>query len=246
VSAKLISIKVKKTLSGILPDQLRWLLINYKRSIRVAGKQKIFGIGNNKTGTTSLKAAMRELGYVIGHQRSAENLIYDWSKRDFKRIVQYCKTAQFFQDVPFSKPYTFIVLDHEFPGSKFILTVRDNPEQWYTSLTKFHAKKWGKDGRIPAKEDLQQATYIEKGRPWRTNRFTYSTPEDDPYSKEILIKHYIDYNNSVKEYFRHRSDDLLILNVAEDGAYLKLCEFLGEEPVREGFPWKNKTKEVSE
>ena len=38
----------------------------------VAGKQKIFGIGHNKTGTTSLQKAMIDLDYIIGDQRQAE------------------------------------------------------------------------------------------------------------------------------------------------------------------------------
>ncbi|MGM0589755.1 MAG: sulfotransferase [Bacteroidota bacterium] len=232
--------KLKKIItSELIPGFLN--IVGYLRSI---GSRKIFGIGSNKTGTTSLEAAMRELGYVVGHQRTAENLIDAWARREFKRIVSYSKTAQFFQDIPFSKPYTFVVLDYEFPGSKFILTVRDNPEEWYNSLTKFHAKLWGKDGRIPTKEDLQQATYIEKGWPWKANRISYNTPDDNPYHKEILIQYYIDYNKSVKEYFRHRPNDLLVLNVAEVNAYQKLCDFLGVEPIGDAFPWKNKTEEV--
>lgn len=110
---------------------------------------KIFGIGNNKTGTTSLQKAMFDLGYKIGDQRTAELLHKEWSLRNFKPIVEYCKTAEFFQDIPFSKPFTFVALDQAFPNSKFILTVRDNPEQWYNSLVKFHSKLWGKDGRTP-------------------------------------------------------------------------------------------------
>lgn len=209
--------------------------------LRSAGRKKIFGIGNNKTGTTSLKAAMRELGFIVGKQHTAEKLSEDWAKRDFRKIVKYCKTAQFFQDIPFSKPYTYVVLDHEFPGSKFILTVRDSPEQWYSSLTSYHAKMWGTDGRVPTKEDLQNATYIEKGGPWRANRMFYDSPEEDPYNKDILIQQYVDHNKSVKEYFRHRPDDLLVLNVADKHAYKTLCDFLDVEPVRESFPWKNRT-----
>lgn len=211
-------------------------------TIRCYGKPKIFGIGNNKTGTTSLKKAMLDLGYTVGNQRTAENMIKQWAYRDFKGLVKYCHTAQFFQDVPFSKPYTYVVLDHEFPGSKFILTIRDSPEQWYNSLTKFHARKWGKEGRTPTKEDLQNATYIYKGRPWDSNRWNYTTPESDPYNKDMLIKSYISYNDSVLEYFRHRPEDLLVLNVAEKGAYKKLCMFLGKPYTNEDFPWENKTR----
>jgi len=217
------------------------LVIN---SLKVYGKPKIFGIGNNKTGTTSLKKAMEDLGYVVGNQRIAEKMMDQWARRDFKNLVRYCHTAQFFQDVPFSKLYTFTVMDYAFPNSKFILTVRDSPEQWYDSLTKFHAKKWGKDGRIPTKEDLQNAIYIYKGRPWETNRWAHTTPEDNPYEKKELIKSYIDYNNSVVEYFRHRPNDLLILNVAEEGAYQKLCVFLRKETEIQNFPWENKTTEI--
>jgi hypothetical protein len=212
--------------------------------IKVYGKPKVFGVGNNKTGTTSLKKAMEDLGYVVGRQRTAENLMKQWSKRDFKKLIKYCHTAQFFQDLPFSKPYTFIVLDHEFPGSKFILTVRDSPEQWYNSITKFHAKKWGANNRIPTKEDLQNATYIYKGAPWDFNRWEYITSENDPYNKEELIKSYITYNESVIEYFRHRPKDLLILNVADKNAFKKLCNFLGKPHTSEDFPWENKTVSI--
>lgn len=213
----------------------------YRQQFLVRGRQKIFCIGRNKTGTTSLAAAMTELGFVAGNQRKAELLIEDWAKRDFSRIIQYCRTGQFFQDLPFSLSYTYVVLDHAYKGSKFILTVRDSSEQWYDSLTRFHTKLWGKEGRIPTKEDLENATFISKGRPWLMKTFIYNTPSDDPYNKEMLIEHYNNYNAGVIEYFRFRPNDLLILNVAEPGAYRKLTEFLGIEAVDREFPWKNRS-----
>ena len=98
------------------------------------GKPKVFCIGLNKTGTTSLKKESGLQGYTVGNQRQAELLFDDWVKRDFKRIIRYCHTAEFFQDAPFSYPYTFIALDQAFPGSKFILTLRDNADEWYYSF----------------------------------------------------------------------------------------------------------------
>lgn len=212
-----------------------------KRKLKIFNGPKVFAIGDNKTGTTSLKIAMENLGYVVGMQRPAERMLKDWTMRDFRKIVKHSRTGEFFQDFPYSKPYTFVVLDHEFPGSKFILTIRDSPDQWYGSLSKFHARKWGKNGRIPTREDLQEANYLWKGRPWESNRAIYDTPDNDPYNREILIKNYSDYNNSVCEYFRHRPQDLLILNVAERGAYKKLTMFLGKKVEQENFPWENKT-----
>jgi len=89
-------------------------------------RQKIFVIGNNKTGTTSIGAALEALGFSLGNQADAELLMEDWAKRDFQRIVDYCETADAFQDVPFSLEFTYQVLDYAFPDSRFILTVRNS------------------------------------------------------------------------------------------------------------------------
>ncbi|MDR5590581.1 sulfotransferase [Christiangramia sp. SM2212] len=216
-------------------------LVEFKRRLQVYNKPKIFGIGANKTGTTSLKAAMDDLGFIVGDQRKGELLLEDWAHRDFSNIIKLCRQGQFFQDVPFSLPNTYVILDNTFPNSKFILTVRDSAEQWYNSITKFHGKKWGKDGQIPTKEDLVNADYIFKGRAWRANRLIFDTPENQPYQKDRLLSFYNNYNDNVKYYFRTRPDDLLVLNVGEKGAYKKLCDFLKVESKRKEFPWKNKT-----
>jgi hypothetical protein len=203
---------------------------------------KVFCVGCNKTGTTSLEAALKDFGYRMGSQPLAEKLtVEDWGQRDFRRIIRYCRTAEAFQDLPFSKPYTYQALDAAIPNSKFILTIRDSSEQWYSSITRFHAKLWGENGRIPTKRDLQKAPYNEVGMAWRINRLSFASPEDDPYRKEDLMEYYERHNANVIEYFRHRPNDLLVLNVADDGAYRKLCEFLEKPCLRETFPWENKT-----
>lgn len=216
-------------------------VINLKNRIKILNKRKVFCIGLNKTGTTSLNKAMQDLGYVSGNQHKAEKLIHTWAIRDFKRIIRYCYSAQFFQDIPFSLPYTYVSLDQAFPGSKFILTIRDSPDDWYNSLTSFHAKMWGKDGKLPTKEDLKNSFYGKLGGPWEANRLFYNTPENDPYNKEKLKDFYIQHNKNVIDYFRHRSADLLILNVADKKAYTKLCDFLRIENEEKEFPWENKT-----
>lgn len=216
-------------------------LINLYNAITVLGKQKIFCIGLNKTGTTTLKSALQELNIVMGSEREAKELLDPWMNRDFKPIIDYCKKAQGFQDSPFSLPYTYIILDYAFPNSKFILSVRDNAEQWYDSITRFHSKLWGTNGQIPTKEDLMSAINATKGRPWIVNRQLFNTPEKDPYNKKQLIEFYENYNRGVKDYFKNRDEDLLIVNVNKDNHYYELCNFLGKKPVRDKFPHKNKT-----
>lgn len=210
-------------------------------TVKSIGKPKIFCIGLNKTGTTSLKKEMELQGYTVGNQRQAELLFDDWVRRDFRRIVRYCRTAQFFQDIPFSYPYTFIVMDHAFPGSKFILTVRDSAEQWYDSLIRFHSKLWGNSKTPPTSDDLKNATHIYKGFPYHTRFHVLDVPKDDPYKKNVMLDYYNTHTKNVKEYFRHRPDDLIVINLKESDDYSKFCNFLGCEQKRDGFPWENKT-----
>ncbi|NNK80793.1 MAG: hypothetical protein HKO93_04780, partial [Flavobacteriales bacterium] len=63
---------------------------------------KIFCIGANKTGTTSVEKALIDLGYRMGDQKKALHLIEDYKRREFKPIIRFCKTADAFQDAPFS------------------------------------------------------------------------------------------------------------------------------------------------
>ena len=208
--------------------------------IAIWRKQKIFCIGRNKTGTTSLKKAMRDLGYIVGNQKKAEKLIECYKTRNFKSIIEFCKTAEFFQDVPFSWPFTFIAVDMAFPGSKFILTVRNDSEQWYNSLTKFHSKRFT-HGELPTKDDLKNEIYCYKGWAWEVNQMIYDAPENNPYQKDILIQHYEVHNASVISYFKYRPQDFLLLNVAEENSYYKLCKFLDKKPLYTKMPWENKT-----
>ena len=132
---------------------------------------KIFCIGCNKTGTTSLKVALKELGYRIGDQTKAELLIDNYINRDFKSIAAYCKTADAFQDVPFSFKHTYLAMDVLIPGSKFILTVRDDERQWYESVIRFQTKMYGKNGQVPTYKELRNANYRENGYVWKVRRF---------------------------------------------------------------------------
>jgi hypothetical protein len=210
-------------------------------SIRLSNKPKIFCIGLNKTGTTSLGKAMKDFGFIPGNQSEAELLFNDWVKRDFKKIINYCKTAEFFQDVPFSYPYTFAILDQAFPKSKFILTVRDNPEQWYNSLINYHGKLFGNGNIPPTAEDLKQANYVYKGFPYDSMKKLLNVPDEDLYNKDILIESYKMHNKIIIDYFNFRKEDLLVLNVAEEGSYEKLCHFLNRKCELKDFPWENKT-----
>lgn len=210
-------------------------------ALKYSRSRKVFCIGMNKTGTTSMAKLFNEMELPVGPQRPAELLLKDWVKNDFNGLIKYVKYSGIsFQDVPFSLPNTFKVLDKEFPDSKFILTIRDSPEIWYKSLTTFHSKMFGKNGDLPTKSDLEKTKYVYLGWAWELFQLG-NPPEGDIYNKAVLIQHYIDHNNSVLEYFKNKPDKLLVVNLNDQDALKRISRFLNTKKVPSRIPWENKT-----
>ncbi|MEZ5336498.1 MAG: sulfotransferase [Methanolobus sp.] len=144
-----------------------------------------------------------------------------------------------FQDAPFSCPDTFKYLDKTYPGSKFILTMRNDSEQWYQSLIRFHTRMFGEGNAFQHQKTLKMQIMYEK---ILYNMLKlYNTPDSDPYNKETLIAHYEKHNREVLQYFKDRPEDLLVLNIAKADDYNRFVEFIGVESPYSEFPWENKT-----
>lgn len=208
-------------------------------------KPKIFCIGQNKTGTTTIESVLKRFGYTLGNQVKGELLLDAWYQRDFRQIIQFCKSAQAFQDVPFSLPYTYQHLDVAFPNAKFILTERESAEQWYNSITKFHSKLWSDGEGIPTASELKNARYRYKGYAYQFIKDVYKTADEAIYDKNTLISHYNNYNKRVKDYFKSRPEKLIVINVSNSLDYANLCAFLNQPKLADSFPWENKTTEIN-
>ncbi len=203
--------------------------------------QKIFCIGRNKTGTTSIWKALQDLGYNVAPQKEPALLIQEWAHRDFKRLIRFCKGYEAFQDAPFSYHFSFQAMDAAFPDSKFILTVRNSADEWYNSLIRSHAKIFGKKSS-PSADELKDHIRYYRGRMWDGQFLLFGINEATLYNEKIYKDHYIRHNENVIDYFRHRENDLLVLNVSDDDAYSTLCCFLGKKcPSDAVFPWENRT-----
>lgn len=228
---------MSKSLFTHIYDQVKQSIFYFRHR----KKTKIFCIGRNKTGTTSMAAIFKILNIPVASQRKAELLTIDVLNGNYTEFFKYVKYGGVaFQDAPFSLSHTYKILDKEFPDSKFILTVRDSPEIWYSSLTRYHAKLFG-DGKIPTKSDLKRAKYVYPGWIWEINRLHYGTPEDDVYNKDILIQQYINYNKSVVDYFQDQPEKLLVVNLKDANAAKAISQFLESTKQIDEIPWHNKT-----
>jgi hypothetical protein len=113
----------------------------------------------------------------------------------------------------------FEELDRVFPNSKFIYTVRDR-DSWLRSYTRYRGRK------LPASKAHQEK--VER---------LYGTTGTD---SEVLLDAYERHDRHVREYFRDRPDDLLVMNIAGGEAdWESLCGFLGRPVPDTPFPASN-------
>jgi len=201
---------------------------------------KIFCIGAGKTGTTSLEAFFRDLGFAVGDQARGELLIQNWAKRDFESVIALVRSAQVFQDIPFCLPFTFVALDQAFPSAKFILSVREDSDQWYGSMIRFYTKLIGK-GRIPTASDLREFPYRSKGWLFDALQLTYGISDQDPFDRRRLTQVYEFHNKAVQFYFEQRPASLLTINVSAPDAAEKILTFIGMPFRGEIMPRLNRT-----
>lgn len=103
----------------------------------VIGRQKIFCIAIQRSGTTSVGTFLNDHGIrTAGFSDSRYyNWDYYWKIGDFQKIFQ-CKgfrSFQGFQDSPWWNGDFYKVLFHKFPNSKFIILRRD-VDDWFDSM----------------------------------------------------------------------------------------------------------------
>ena len=102
---------------------------------------KIFCIGFNKTGTTSLGKSLAMLGYHnLSFNRGIWRDLYPSNRSE--EILDIASRFDSFDDLPWLKEDMIPLLDKKFPGSKFIYLERDEAS-WRNSMYHWTYKKTG-------------------------------------------------------------------------------------------------------
>ena len=197
---------------------------------------KVFGIGLGRTGTKSLTQALNDLGFEVIHYPedygTLETLIEGHCQFP---LLQECDGLT---DITVSAFYA--QLDRLFPGSKFILTVRDKAD-WLRSL-EFHWRNYPTFPEVSATPLCERSlgacnaktkTQIH-GEILRLLRaIVYGCYEFN--HARISYVYDLHYRN-VLDYFQGRSEDLLVLDICAGEGWSKLCPFLAQPLVDKPFP----------
>ncbi len=102
---------------------------------------KVFCIGFNKTGTTSLGKSLQMLGYRHSSYNKKVWRKY-YGNNEIVKILKYTAKFDSFDDLPWLKEDMIPVLDRVFPNSKFIYLVRDEAS-WQRSYVNWTFQKTG-------------------------------------------------------------------------------------------------------
>jgi len=190
--------------------------------------QRYFGIGWNRTGTTSMKYAFDILGVRAAHWKEAGKYVQPMANaRNYEGIIKFIQKRkyQMYCDSPFYQEPVIHKLDEAFPGSKLIMTMRD-PDKWVHSLKGL----WGELRRKPSFK--KKPGFIDI---FKCDRIT----GNESHFREI----YVARNERVLSYFQNRPEDLFIIDMEKgDLGWPKLCELLGTPIPDEPFPHKSETR----
>ncbi len=179
---------------------------------------KLFIIGLPRTGTTSVSAALLDVGYKVAHTALTQ---------------QTFALAEVMSDTPCYCDYR--QLDKLFPNSKFVYL--DRPiEQWVPSvqmLLKKMMNNLGPEGRF----------HPVMKRCFNTTFELQTTTE--PLTTEHLTHCYQQHQQQVFDYFLGR-DDWVNIDVSQADSFTKLLAFLGKKnPNNTHFPHLNADRMVT-
>ncbi len=175
----------------------------------------VIGVGFQKTGTTSLREALKILGYRV--KDNTGRALIPILKGNYDKVLRLLANYDAVEDTPWYMIYK--ELDELIPNSKFILTIRDQ-ESWYKSVRRHIG-------------DLRSANHE-----WIYGRGK-GLPKED---KENTIAVYNKHNQEVIDYFADRPDDLIVIDFTKGDRWDKICHLLGKEIPTIPFPHYNKSK----
>lgn len=186
---------------------------------------RIFGIGMHKTATTSLHTALQILGYESWHWSSAHVAKAIWREMNGWGRSETLERYYALCDLPI--PLLYRKLDEAYPGSKFILTLRDE-RRWLEAVMRHFSVAYN---RWRSGWDSDPFTN-------RVHQILYGRKDFEP---DVMLARYRKHNTDVLEYFKDRPRDLLVMEMDRGAGWGELCRFLGCAVPAIAFPFENES-----
>jgi len=189
---------------------------------------RIFGVGLQKSATTSLHEAFKILGFDSLHWGAGEAPLI-WYEMNALGRSPTLEQWYALSDNPI--PILFKQIDKAYPGSKYVLTIR-NEADWLESVRKLWSYEHNPTRHLwdvyPISNQLHTALY---GRA--------------DFDAQTFLERYRRHNAEVRKHFRYRPNDLLVMDMDKGGDWAALCAFLKRPIPDVPYPRSNRSKELS-
>jgi hypothetical protein len=178
-------------------------------------RPRIFGIGLNKTATFSFHEALTILGFHSLHDggRTVHDAVQRAIDDGAPLLSNLDQQLDAFSDIGLLSR-RFRMLDGQYPGSRFVHTVRP-VDEWLDSRRR-HVER-----NIAKKEAGEyHSTFLV-------------------IDEEKWVREWEDHTQRVRAYFAGR-DDFLEIDIIRNPRWEPFCEFLGVAEPEAQFPWANR------
>lgn len=224
--AELARLGVAEKTDFTLADLDAWLERNDHRHVYGAASErpKVFGLGLSRTGTRSLTGGLQMLGWDCSHYPIDEDTYTELANGQYDlTLLKYHDGLTDITTAPYYQQF-----DKIYPGSKFILTVRDK-ESWLRSCR----NHWFNRPAFGDAEDPEDEVHFLMRQLLRSAVFGCYTFVPERFSW-VYDRHIAE----VTAYFKDRPEDLLVIDVCSGDGFEKLAPFLGVPVPAEPFPHK--------
>lgn len=205
---------------------------------------RVFGIGAAKTGSATLGVCLRILNSgLCASWGPKHSLLWDGHELDFDSLLKVSKKYVCYHDFPWNYTDLYKKFDAAYPGSKFILTIRDN-DKWFDSFRRWGTRPDGKEDILwRIKKNLSCNGQITKNFKSITKQ-QYGIDEIGPILKfkTNIIAAYDKRNAEIIEYFKERPESFLEINWERGDGWKELCRFLNVPIPNIPLPHINKNK----
>jgi hypothetical protein len=190
---------------------------------------RVFGIGLHKTGTTSLHEAFKMLGLDALHWGTGEAPMI-WQEMNALGRSPTLEKFYALSDLPV--PLLYKQIDKAYPGAKYVLTIREEIA-WLASVQKLWSFKHNPTRKLwevyGISHQLHTALYGQK-----------------EFDALVFLERYRRHNAEVREYFKNRPNDLLVLDMDQPrGKMAALCKFLNLPILPDGsYPRANRSADL--
>lgn len=187
----------------------------------------VFNIGFNRSGSTSLTAALNMLGIPTVHYTIDGSgwspLMSDTNKLEFfikqnqiknsKKRLFHGLDKQFKGFSDFTGQEYYRILYSQYPNSKFILTLR------------------------PFEDWIKSVIVMEK----QQKRLDYNTNDGEQARVQVLVNSYFTFKEEIRDFFKDKTNSYLEIDICGGDGWIKLCKFLEREIPNVPFPYLGKS-----